>query len=143
MGELEEKISSLLSNPDALEQVMKTVRALAGDGAEKTAPEPEQQAAALSHSDSGNLVGLISALGGGKGGGSPLQGLDPKLLSMAVKLMGTYSSQDSRQTALLMALRPYVRRERCDKIDNAVKMVKIAKVAKQALSGLIGGLDDV
>lgn len=143
MGELEDKISSLLSNPDALEQVMKTVRALVSDKAEKPGPEPDAQAGALAHAEPGNLLGLISALGGGKDGSSPLAGIDPKIISMAIKLLGTYSSQDSRQTALLMALRPYVRSQRCEKIDNAVQMVKIARVAKQALSGLMGGVGDV
>ena len=52
---------------------------------------------------------------GGTGGESPLSALgsmDPKLLQAAVTLFSEYSAPDDQKTALLNALKPYLKPER-------------------------------
>jgi hypothetical protein len=134
MSEIEDKLSSLLSNPAALGKVLSAIQSISSAGGEKPA-EPAQAGAAAD--------AVAPAFGHENTDKSPFPGLDPKTAALALKLLGAYSSQDNRQLALLNALKPYVSRERCEYIDRAQSMIRIAKVARQALDGLIGGAPDV
>ena len=40
---------------------------------------------------------------------------------------------DDKQTALLKALRPYLRPERQDRLDRAIQTARMVKAAKQAM----------
>ena len=58
----------------------------------------------------------------GTGGESPLSALgsmDPKLLQAAVTLFSEYSAPDDQKTALLNALKPYLKPERQAQVDKA------------------------
>ena len=59
--------------------------------------------------------------------------LDPKLLSMAAKLMGQMGRQDDRRTALLQALRPFVKPERYAKLDKAIQIAKLSVLIRSGL----------
>lgn len=139
MGELEEKLSSLLSNPAALEQVMGVVRALAQGGGEKPGDFSAVQSA---QADTG-AEQAAPAFGKEGADKSSFMGLDPKTAAFALKLLNAYSDQDSRHTALLNALKPFVSLQRREKIDRAQQVMRIAKVARQALDGMIGGASNV
>lgn len=129
MGELEDKISALLSSPEGLQQVMSAVRAISGGG---DSPRPEKKEAPVSDSADDPL----SALSG-------LSNLDPNILSGVMNLLNEYSSQDDRKTALLSSLKPYLRQDRRNKIDKAVQIARLAHIAKALLSGALGGEKDV
>ena len=61
-----------------------------------------------------------------------------KIMSLAGQLG---SNTDSKYSALLCALKPYLREERQVKLDRAIRISKLSKLAKTALeSGLIGEL---
>ena len=73
---------------------------------------------------------------GGTGGESPLSALgsmDPKLLQAAVTLFSEYSAPDDQKTALLNALKPYLKPERQAKVDKALRLARLARVIHRAL----------
>ena len=122
MSEIEDKISSVLSNPDAMGKVMEAVRSLAGSsGSGSDAAQKKDDSA-----PAGALQGLMS-------------GIDPKTMGSMMKLLGAYTGGDDRRLALLTALKPYLRPERQDNVDRALQIMKLAKVAQVALDEFIGG----
>lgn len=160
MADIEEKISSLLSSPEAVEQLMSVVKSLTGDSSSTPSAQVSPQAvlssilpdssddadddyvpAAENQSGSmGGLGDLLAAFGGGSGGfGGGSGGMDPNMLAMMMKLLGAYSSGDDQKSRLLNSLKPYVREERREKIDKAIQIVRLARVAKIALDGFGGG----
>lgn len=117
MGEFEEKLNSILSSPKDMEKILGLARELGGGG-EKNAPppkpEPEQESGA---------------------------GFDPKLLSLLAKLMGEAKHGDDGKTALIAAMKPYVREERREAMDRALKIARLTHVARLALQELGGDFD--
>ncbi len=87
--------------------------------------------------------GLIGALLGGidlpdLSFMSTLSKLDPKILTGIMRLMGEYGKGNDEREALLIALKPYLRVERRDKIDKAVQIVRLARTGKVALTSFMG-----
>lgn len=99
MDDFEQKISSLLRDPAALEQAMARLRSLteaeppAVSDAPESAPEPAPESAP-------DLSGLLGLLGSASGGGDP-------------------------DTALLLALRPYLHGEREKRLDDALHLMRL------------------
>ena len=125
MAEWEEKLNTILGDPQAMEQILSIARSLTGgegnppnptgseDCEEPPAPEPRQQTPS-----------------------SPLSGLDPRLLGLAGRLMQEYSAVDDRKTALLNALRPFLREERRGRLDRAIQIARMTKMIRVALTAL-------
>lgn len=128
MGELEEKLESVLSNPDAMAQIMSLARSLnAGKGAEGNAQTREAPPAEEAPSPPAAPAPGGSLLDG-------LGSLDPKLLSAAASLLSQYQNgDDDKRVALLSALRPFVRKERYAKLDKAIQIAKLSRVIRSAL----------
>ena len=59
-----------------------------------------------------------------------LGGLDPKMMQMGMKLLEEYNRGDDRNTALLAALRPFVREERFAKVDRAIQIARLSRVIR-------------
>ena len=119
MGELEEKLNQILSSPDDMAKIMNLAKSISG---EPKAP-----------SDTG-----------GKDRGNPPPAdagstMDPRMLTMLTKLMGEYSSAGKEKTALVATMRPYLREERQEKLDRALKIAKLAHLARIAFSEFSGG----
>ena len=83
-----------------------------------------------------DLGGLLTAFTGGE---SP----DPRLLKLGGRLLSEWSRPDDRRTALLAALRPYVKPERYAKVDRAIQIAKLSRLIRVALSALREGGEDV
>jgi len=147
MSELEEKLESILGNPQAMSQIMSLAQSLnlGGSGAApsqnqaqnqdqpqaehptppseggETPPPPAPPAAPASGGGLGDLLGGLSSL-------------DPKMLSAAASLMGQFSNDsDDRRTALLNALRPFVKEERYAKLDKAIQIAKLSRLIRSGL----------
>lgn len=120
MSELEEKLGAILSNQDAMGQIMALAKSLGGGNAD--APPP----AAPSGEPSGGTDSPPASSSPG--------GIDPRLFSMAAKLAGAYSEAgDDRRVALLNSLRPFVKEERHAKLDKAVQIARLTRVVRIAL----------
>lgn len=75
-----------------------------------------------------DLSSLISALSGG----NPPD-IDPKLISIALRVFSEYSAQDNEKTALLSALKPFLKGERLGKMEKAEKISRLSRVVRVAL----------
>ena len=143
MSELEDKLSAILGNPQAMSQIMSLAQSLGGGSAapappprEQTAPPPQEIAPEGQSAPSGQNAPDLSALLGGLSGGN---GLDPKLMAMAGRIMEEYQSGDDGKAALLQALRPFVKERRYAKLDKAVQIARFSRVIRVALDALKGG----
>lgn len=137
MAELEEKLQAILSDPEAMGQLASLAQALTGggeaapeeaDGQQAAPPPPEEPA-----QPPPDLSALLGALG--SGGSNPLSALselDPRLLRAGMELLSEYSAEDDRKTALLNALKPFLKPERSAKIDQAVRIAKLVRVIRAA-----------
>ena len=129
MAELEEKLNAILGDQEAMGRIMALARSLStGEGAPPTSPEEEPGP----RSDSGE-----------EGAGDPLAAmreLDPRLLQMGMKILREYQRSDDKNTALLLALRPFLRRERYARLDRAVQLARLARVIRVAFAS-VGGTE--
>lgn len=148
MSDIEEKVSSLLSSPEAVQQLMSVVKSLAGDGspsdesAPAAEPDLESSPSAGERETPSSPLDILSAFSGGSNS-SALGGLDPKTMAMIMRLLGAYTSGDDHKVRLLSSLKPYIREEKQMKIDKAMQIVKLARVAKIALNSFGGGEESV
>lgn len=135
MAEFDEKLNSILSNPDAMAQIMQLAQSLGGDGGgtQGSAPPPPQQQSAWSPPPpppGGGVGDPLSALTGG---------MDPKLLTRLLPLIQELGGQrDSNARNLLYALRPYLRNDRQEKIERALQLARLFHLGKKFLSGWEG-----
>lgn len=118
MAQLEEQLNQILGNPQAMEQIMSLAQSLSGKQEEERQPEEETQPPAENDPPS-----PLSAL----------DGLDPRLLRMGMGLLSEYSAQDDKKTALLAALKPFLKPERQEKMDQAVRIARLTRVIRTAL----------
>ncbi len=149
MSELEEKLENILGNPQAMSQIMALAQSLnlggQGGGGQDQARSQDQSQEQAQPSDqapgpapksgeapspaapagqSGGLEGMLGALGN----------LDPGTLSAAAGLIGQFSNdRDDKRTALLTALRPFVREERYAKLDKAIQIAKLSRLIRSGL----------
>ena len=71
-----------------------------------------------------------------------LDKIDPRLLSLGMKVWQEYQRGDDRNTALLTALRPFVREERWARLDKAMQLARMARVIRMALGAFGKGEED-
>ena len=116
MAEFDDKLNALLSNPDAMSQIMQLANSLSGDSDTPSAPAAPEPPAPRS---SGSVLSSLS-------GGTELLG---KLLPL-VQEMGL----DSNARRLLYALRPYLKEERQEKIERALQLARLFQIGRKFLS---------
>ncbi|MCI8738799.1 MAG: hypothetical protein HFG10_01625 [Oscillibacter sp.] len=132
MAEFDDKLNSILSNPDAMSQIMQLAQSLSGSGPEPPSPPPPppQQTAAPPPMGGGDLFSSLSSLAGG---------MDPKLLTRLLPLLQELGGQrDSNARALLYALRPYLKEEKQNKVERALQLARLFHLGKKFLSGWEG-----
>ena len=142
MAEFDDKLNSLLSNPEAMAQIMQMAQSLSGGQAQQPSqqvpqappqqpvppppPPPVQQAA----SPGSNPLAALSGLTGG---------MDPAMLTKLLPLIQELGSQnDSNARQLLYALRPYLKPDRQEKIERALQLARLFHLGKKFLSGWEG-----
>ena len=121
MAQLEEQLNQILGNPQAMEQIMSLAKSL--EGGENSASPSASAPAPSPPSAPSDLSGLLGSVGQ----------LDPKMLSTAAKLFSQMGRQDDRRTALLQALRPFVKPERYAKLDKAIQIAKLSVLIRSGL----------
>ena len=128
MAEFDDKLNSILSNPDAMAQIMQLAQSIGGgDGPPAQTPPAQQTPPAARSGD------LFSSLAGG---------LDPKLLLRLMPLIQELGGQrDSNAKQLLYALRPYLKPERQEKVERALQLARLFHLGKKFLSEWEGWRD--
>lgn len=99
MGEMEEKLTSMLSDPQMMQKVMAMAQSLAGES-----PGREDQP--------GIDLGMVQKLSG----------------------LARGTGIDKDQRSLLIALKPYLSRERIGKLEKAMRAAKMARMASGLLA---------
>ena len=105
MDGIEEKLGSILNNPEMMQKIMGLAQSLGGQ-------EPGQEAPPAP--------------------APPMPSIDPNLLK-AVSGMAKQSTVDKDQQALLRALGPYLSRYHIRKLENAMRAAKMASLAASVL----------
>lgn len=144
MADLQEQLQAILGDPEAMGQITAIAKALTGSPIASDPPsspkEPEAQdvefvpvdtpspGSSSGEEQAPDLSALLGALGGGNG-----PDIDPRLLQIALRVFSEYSSQDDEKTALLSALKPFLRNERLEKMEKAEKIARLSRVVRVAL----------
>lgn len=111
MGDFEEKLESILNNPQAMTQIMTLAQSLGASQSQSESPPAESPPPSQD---------------------SAFQ-LDPRLLSGIATLLGQYNSNDDQRVALLQALKPFVKEQRYAKLDKAIQITRLSRMARMAL----------
>ena len=61
------------------------------------------------------------------------------MLSMMTRLMGGFKNSSNDKAKLIETIKPYLKQERRQKLDEAANLAKMAKMAKLAFSEFSGG----
>ncbi|MBE6963107.1 MAG: hypothetical protein E7443_00710 [Ruminococcaceae bacterium] len=127
MAEFDDKLNSLLSNPDAMAQIMQLAQSLGGGQEPVAAPPPSQPVQAPPPPPSGGGNGdLLSSLTGG---------MDPALLMRLMPLIQELGSgKNSNASQLLYALRPYLKPDRQEKVERALQLARLFHIGKKFLA---------
>lgn len=112
---LEEKLQQLLNDPDSMAQIMSFAQSLGGQMQQPQQPQQSQEPQAA------------------------VPPIDPGMMQAIVGIMQQLQRTDSRQEALLNALKPYLAPERREKIDRAAQIARLSRLAGTALQNY-GGL---
>ena len=128
MSDWEEKLNSVLGNPEMMGQIMSLAQSL---GSSPSAPPPPAEAPpAPPPAAPPNLSALLGGLSGG--------GLDPRLMTAIGRILTESSGGEDHRTALLAALRPFVREQRYAKLDKAIQIARLSHMIRIALDVLKG-----
>ena len=131
MAEFDEKLNSLLADPNAMAQIMQLAQSLTGGQGQSPPPSASPQAPPPQQPPPPPPApALLSSLAGG---------LDPKLLVKLLPLVQDLGGQkDTNARALLYALRPYLKEERQEKVERALQLARLFHLGKKFLAGWEG-----
>ena len=125
MSEFEDKLNAILSNPEAMAQVMGLAQSLSGSGAFEGAGHSEEKPKNSTETSGGGVGSL----------GDLFSQVDPNIISRLLPLLGELNQSGSdERLQLLYALKPFLKPERRDKVDRAAKAAKLIRVGKKFLT---------
>lgn len=127
MAEFEEKLNAILGNQAAMNQIMALARSLSGDQPPGEA-DPERPAEDGEVSAAEALPDLSAILGQ----------IDPKMLQVGMDAVRQLQSTDDRNTALLNALRPFLKEERQVRLDRALRIARMTRLIRVSLDAMGG-----
>ena len=138
MSEFDDKLGAILGNPDAMSQIMALAHSLGGgQGApppQPASPPPSASPALQAPAEAPDPGALFGMLGD----------LDPALIQTGMRLFSEFSKGDDERTALLLALKPFLKKERYAKVDRAVQIARLSRVLRVAFQLFKGkGANDV
>ena len=112
MSELEERLNSVLNDPEQLGKLTQMAKSLKGGD---SMPAMQQEAVPVQS-------------------GFPDLGIDMDMLTKVGRMMMSGDGKSSRHRVLLEAMTPYLAEKRRRRIEQALKMAKMAKLAKIAFA---------
>ena len=120
MSDFDDKLNAILGNPDSMAQIMQLAQSLSGGNSNTAAsspppppppPEPPKSTAGF-------------------------DGFDPAMLQRFLPLLREMQSpQQSNASQLLLALRPYLKEEKQEKVGRAIQIAKLIRMGKYFFSG--------
>jgi len=117
MGDFEEKLNSLLSDPDSMARIVQMAQSLTGGSEIPSPPPPESPP-----SPAGNGIPDLSGL---------LGGIDPQILGRLIPLLQlTNTPASGQREQLLLALRPFLSSRRQENIQKALQISRVLHLAK-------------
>lgn len=126
MSEFEDKLQSILGNPDAMNQIMSIAQSISGSSRDEHAVESSPAPKEPEHSPFPDLSSVFDTL-------------DPRLLQLGMQLLSEYNRQDDNKIALLTALQPFVKEDRYAKLNQAIQIAKLSRVIRVALNSFRDG----
>ena len=137
MGELEEKLNTILGDPAAMGQIMALAQSLGKSDPPPSPANGDEDGGEPGWERAGTAPDSPApSEAGGENPLAALSSLDPRLLQMGMRLWQEYQGGDERTTDLLQALRPFLRKERQAKLERAVQLAKLSHVIRVALQVL-------
>ena len=134
MSEFEDKLNAILSNPDAMAQVMHLAQALGGSGIPGGAPQQSAPESKEPGQTEAPAPGKGSSDGGAAGIGDLFGQIDPALIGRLLPLLGELNrGGEDERLQLLYALRPFLKPERQEKIERALQLARLFHVGKTFL----------
>lgn len=115
MSEFEDKVNSILNDPQQMEKIAGLAKTLMGGESQQSAPE---------NSENGMASVFSSLLGGDD------SAFDIGKIS---RILSASAGVDDEKQALLNAIKPYLSEKRQRKMDKAMKIAKLASIAKLAM----------
>lgn len=123
MAEFEEKLNALLSSPESMQQVAQLAQMLSQSQGD-TPPPPSSPPPVPPE---GSAAPDLSALPGG---------MDLRMISRFLPLLQELNgNQNDERARLLCALKPFLRPERQEKVDTALRLARLLRVGKQFFKG--------
>lgn len=99
MEDLSEKLTQLLSSPEGMEKIQSAMAALGGMMGEEAPPPPPP----------------------------PDMGVDMATINRILPLLGNMN-QENEDTRLLAALRPYLRGQRAERLEESMRLLRLMKL---------------
>jgi len=112
MDNIDEKLTQILSSPDSMSKIMSIVSSLSGNESSTPTPTPVIESTP-----------------------SILPNIDPKIMTLATRLLSEYSKEDPI-FKVLEDLKPFVSNEKHASIDKAIQVSRFCRVAKLILNDL-------
>lgn len=125
MSEFEDRINSVLNDPEQMDKIANLAKSLMGGEAQKADPGDGGMM--------GKLGELAKGLTGGGSSGRDSPDIDPAMLGKIGRLMKAGNAQNSNERALLEAMKPYLTEKRRQKMDRALQLAKLARIARIAM----------
>lgn len=126
MSEFDDKLNSILSNPAMMQQIMSLAQALNQSEAQQPQQPQQTQQTYQQPPPPPPVQQQSPALSGDRG-------INPNLLSKVASLMQR-GSIDKNQESLLKALRPYLSKQKLEKLERAMHAAKMAGIASEMVN---------
>lgn len=127
MSEWEEKLGSILADPQAMGQIMSLAQSL---GAPSKSPQETPSTKEKEENPSPDPASFFHSFA---------EKLDPRLMETLLRAVNEYQADDDSRTALLQALRPFVKKERYAKLDRAIELARMTRLIRIGLDAFRGG----
>ena len=123
MADWQEQLNSILSDPDAMAQIVSLAQSISGGASADGSPS------------SAGSTQAPPEKSGTDASGAALGGLDPELSRRLLPLLSQLNrTESSETTALLLALRPFLSEKRREKVDRAAQLARLIHLGKLFLT---------
>lgn len=126
MGQLEEMINGVLSDPEQMKKIMDIAGSIMGGVGEGQSADATAAPSAPSSPSTPESMPDFSSIMKGLSG---LSGISGGLGNLAKGFLGGAGGRDEEKKALLEAMRPWLSEKRQGKLDRAMKLARVMRIA--------------